>query len=66
LKIDARPAALAVASAVENSAARGVTRMPIATSLISFASTFLPRYSGVRPTIRPPMKTASNTYSRIE
>ena len=26
--------------------------------LISYASTFLPRYSGVRPTIRPAMKTA--------
>ena len=36
------------------------------TSLISRASIFLPRYSGVRPTIRPPMKTASRTKSSIE
>ena len=36
------------------------------TSLISRASIFLPRYSGVRPTISPPMKTASRTKSSIE
>ena len=27
--------------------------------LTSFCSIFLPTYSGVRPTIRPPMKTAT-------
>ena len=34
--------------------------------MISRASIFLPSHSGVRPTISPPMKTASRTYSRIE
>ena len=61
VEIDARPAWLAVASAVQNSAASGVISSPSATSLISRASIFLPRYSGVRPTIRPPMNTASRT-----
>ena len=57
---------LAVASAVQNSAASGVIRMPSPASLISLASSFLPSHSGVRPTISPPMNTASRTYSRIE
>ena len=39
--------------------------IPSATSLISRASIFLPRYSGVRPTISPAMKTASRTNSSI-
>ena len=33
--------------------------------LTSFCSIFLPRYSGVRPTIRPAMNTARMQYSRI-
>ena len=33
----------------------------MAASLISRASIFFPRYSGVRPTIRPAMKTAITT-----
>ena len=39
--------------------------VPITTSFISFASTFLPRYSGVRPTISPAMNTVSRTNSSI-
>ena len=61
VSIDARPALDATAIAVQNSAARGVIRIPSVTSLISRASIFLPRYSGVRPTISPPMNTASRT-----
>ena len=34
-------------------------------SLISRPSIFLPRYSGVRPTISPAMKTATTTNSSI-
>ena len=51
---------------MQNSAASGVIRMPSPASLISLASSFLPSHSGVRPTISPPMNTASRTYSRIE
>ncbi len=40
--------------------------MPSPASLISLASSFLPSHSGVRPTISPPMNTASRTYSSIE
>ena len=36
------------------------------TSLTSRASIFLPRYSGVRPTISPAMKTARTTNRSIE
>ncbi len=64
--IDLRPALLAVASAVQNNAVSGVIRMPSPASLISLASSFLPSHSGVRPTISPPMNTASRTYRRIE
>ena len=35
----------------------GVTRMYMAASFISVGPIFLPRYSGVRPTMRPAMKT---------
>jgi hypothetical protein len=34
------------------------TSMASITILTSFCSIFLPRYSGVRPTIRPAMNTA--------
>ena len=34
-------------------------------SFTSFASIFLPRYSGVRPTIRPAMKTERTTKTSI-
>ena len=36
--------------------------MAIMASLTSLASTFLPRYSGVRPTIRPARNTATMIY----
>ena len=36
----------------------GVTRIAYITSFISCTSILLPRYSGVRPTIRPTMKMA--------
>ena len=38
--------------------------MPGMASFISRASTFLPRYSGVRPTIRPARKTPMMRYTR--
>ncbi len=37
---------------------RGITSAPSPASFTSFAWIFLPRYSGVRPIIRPPMNTA--------
>ena len=37
---------------------KGVTSIAYITSFISRASIFLPRYSGVRPTISPAMKMA--------
>ena len=43
----------------------GITRIPIMVSLISLAPIFLPRYSGVRPTISPAMNTATTTNSSI-
>jgi hypothetical protein len=39
---------------------------PSTTSLTSRRSSFLPRYSGVRPTINPPRKAASRTISSID
>ena len=36
----------------------GMTSVPKPASLTSVAWIFFPRYSGVRPTMRPPMKTA--------
>ena len=46
------------AIAVPTSTSSGVTRIAIDAIFISYASIFLPRYSGVRPIIRPAMKTA--------
>ena len=46
------------ATAVPTSTAIGGIRMTMAAIFISNASIFLPRYSGVRPTISPPMNTA--------
>ena len=65
-KIDGLPNFVAIASAVVTSTASGVNSAPSEASLISRASIFLPRYSGVRPTISPPMKTASRTKTSIE
>jgi hypothetical protein len=44
----------------------GMTRMPSAASFTSRACIFLPRYSGVRPTISPPMNTVMMAKSKIE
>ena len=44
----------------------GTAIVPMIVSLISRASIFLPRNSGVRPTIRPEMKTPRMTNSSIE
>ena len=43
----------------------GMTRTPRAASFTSLAWIFLPRYSGVRPTISPPRNTAMMANSRI-
>ena len=56
---------MANAIAVNTSTIKAVNNAPIVTSLMSLGSIFLPRYSGVRPTIRPPMNTASRTNSSI-
>ena len=54
----ARPASVATATAVPISTTIGMTRTTSAAIFISKASIFLPRYSGVRPTISPAMNTA--------
>ena len=54
----ARPSALITATAVPTSTSSGVTRIAIEIIFMSKASIFLPRYSGVRPIIRPAMNTA--------
>ena len=54
----ARPAWIDTAMAVKTSTIMGMTRAPRPASFTSLAWIFLPRYSGVRPIIRPPMKTA--------
>ena len=59
LNTPARPAPAITAMAVPTSTSSGVTRMATAVIFISYASIFLPRYSGVRPIIRPAMNTAS-------
>ena len=56
---------MAIASAAATSTTTGMYSVPIATSLISRASIFLPRYSGVRPTIRPARNTVSRTNSSM-
>ncbi len=61
MKIDAFPAWVDIAIPVRMSTTIGTQTEPMTASLISRASIFLPRYSGVRPTIRPPMKTAMMT-----
>ena len=45
--------------AVPNSTTNGGIRITSEAIFISKASIFLPRYSGVRPTIRPAMNTAT-------
>ncbi len=46
-----------IATAVQPRYISGSTRMASIAILTSFASIFLPTYSGVRPTIRPATKT---------
>ena len=46
-----------IASPVPTRTSIGTAIVPITTSFTSRASIFLPRYSGVRPTIRPAMNT---------
>ena len=57
-RMPARPACDTTATAVPASTSSGVTRIATETIFISQASIFLPRYSGVRPIIRPAMTTA--------
>ena len=45
------------AQAVPRSTPKSGTMITIEAILVSKASIFLPRYSGVRPTMSPPMKT---------
>ncbi len=54
----ARPSATETAMPAATRTAMGMIRAPMPASLTSRAWIFLPRYSGVRPIIRPPMKTA--------
>ena len=61
----AMPPGASTATAVPIFAARiGINRMSEAI-FISWASIFLPRYSGVRPTINPATNTATMTNASI-
>ena len=53
------------AAAVQQSIDKGSIRMASMAILTSFASIFLPRYSGVRPTISPATNTAMMTMSSM-
>ncbi len=59
LRIELRALRVAIAMPVQISATAGVARMYSAAYFISAGRTFLPRYSGVRPTIRPATKTVT-------
>ena len=59
----ALPSGLATAMAAPTRTSAHGTRMPIEAIFMSYASIFLPRYSGVRPTIRPAMNTAMTAKS---
>ena len=52
------PAWIETAMAVKMSTMSGMTSEPRPASFTSVAWIFLPRYSGVRPIISPPMNTA--------
>ncbi len=65
MDIDWRPIGVATAIAAEIRTSSGTNRAPIVASLTSRAWICLPRYSGVRPTIRPAMNTASTTSSSM-
>jgi len=53
------------ATAVRISTTTGMTSTPSAASFTSRAWIFLPRYSGVRPIISPPMNAVTIANSRI-
>ncbi len=53
------PAGITQAMAVPSRITIAGNKITSEAIFISKASSFLPRYSGVRPTIRPPMKTAT-------
>ncbi len=55
-----RPASVATAMAVKMRMLAHGTRMTSDAIFISLASIFLPRYSGVRPTISPATKTGDD------
>ncbi len=59
------PASAVTATASVTSRPIGIARIPTAVSLISRAPIFLPRYSGVRPTMSPATNTATTTNSSI-
>ncbi len=61
----ARPAGSTVASAVKPRIDSGRQRMASIAILTSFDSSFLPRYSGVRPTISPATNTATMANSSM-
>ena len=65
IPMDATPVGSTTAIAVKPSMASGRQRMASIAILTSFASIFLPRYSGVRPTIRPATKIAMTTKSSM-
>ena len=56
---------MTVATAVQPRYISGRTRMASMAILTSFASIFLPTYSGVRPTMRPATKMAMTTKSSM-
>ena len=62
LVMPSRPPAVETASAEKNRIRKGWMMMHSAVSFISRPSIFLPRYSGVRPIIRPQMNTARMAY----
>jgi len=61
----ARPTAVRTAKHAGTSTTKGTARTASMTYWISRRPIFLPRYSGVRPTIRPAMKTANLASSSI-
>jgi ABC-type lipoprotein export system ATPase subunit len=65
LEAPARPASVATAIAVPKSTHAGGIRITSDAIFISNDWIFLPRYSGVRPTIKPAMKTATMTNASI-
>src|SRR6516165_4982288 len=65
LKIDARGTFSPSERPAAISTADGVVRMYSAAYFISVGRIFLPMYSGVRPTIRPPMNTVTTARTRM-